>query len=80
MPRVLVTNDNKTVVTWDERVTTVDFEAEHFRRQLSERLSWALADAEAATHQSPHAQPTDHAGPRTPLTITGARRPDRRRP
>lgn len=65
MPRVLVTNDNKTVVTWDERVTTVDFEAEHFRRQLSERLSWALADAEAATHQRPYAPPTDHAGPRT---------------
>jgi hypothetical protein len=45
MPRVLITDDNGTV-EWDERVTVTDFETGHFREQLSERLSWAVADAE----------------------------------
>jgi hypothetical protein len=44
MARVLVVDDNGTV-TWNERITTEDLETEHFRRCLSDRLSWAVADA-----------------------------------
>jgi hypothetical protein len=45
MPRVLVTDDNGMPV-WTERVTAADFESEHFRGCLRERLSWAVADAQ----------------------------------
>ncbi len=31
-----------------ERVTPGDFESHHFRRQLAERLAWAVNDAESA--------------------------------
>jgi hypothetical protein len=33
-------------VFWNEGVTTRDFQGEHFRRCLTERLGWAVADAE----------------------------------
>ena len=63
MPRVLVTDDYGTV-EWDERVTVVDFETEHFRGQLSERLSWAVADAE--THRPSDTQLPDEDRPPRP--------------
>lgn len=45
MPRVLVIADHGRV-THDERVWASDFESEHFRRCLAERLSWATEDAD----------------------------------
>lgn len=51
MPRVLVIDDNDGL-TWCERVRANDFETEHFRRCLNDRLRWAVSDAEACTHAS----------------------------
>jgi hypothetical protein len=47
MARVVVT-DESGAPTWTERVIPEDFDAEHFRRCLCERLRWAVADAEPA--------------------------------
>ena len=44
MPRVLITTDEGDV-TLDERLQTHDFESEHFRRCLADRLAWATEDA-----------------------------------
>jgi hypothetical protein len=33
-------------VFWNESVKAIDFEAEHFRSCLADRLGWAVADAE----------------------------------
>jgi hypothetical protein len=47
MPRIIVTSDNSEGrVLHSERVTPSDFETEHFRTQLAERVAWAVADAE----------------------------------
>ncbi len=51
MPRVLVLNDDGEMV-WNERVNHSDFAAEHCRRRLVDRISWAVADAESAWHLS----------------------------
>jgi hypothetical protein len=45
MPRVLVVSDDGEML-WNERVNQSDFEGEHFRRCLADRLGWAVADAE----------------------------------
>ena len=45
MPRVLVLNDQGELA-WCERVQAADFETEHFRDCLNERLRWAVSDAE----------------------------------
>jgi len=47
MPRVLVISDEGEIV-WNERVNHSDFEAEHFRRCLTDRVGWAVADAESS--------------------------------
>ena len=44
MPRVLITTDEGDV-TLDERLQAHDFESEHFRRCLADRLAWATEDA-----------------------------------
>jgi hypothetical protein len=46
MPRVLVISDDGEMV-WNERVSQGDFEGEHFRRCLADRVGWAVADAES---------------------------------
>lgn len=51
MPRVLVVDDQGGL-TWCERVRADDFETEHFRRCLNDRLRWAVGDAEACAHIS----------------------------
>jgi hypothetical protein len=33
-------------VIWNEGVNAADFETEHFRRALADRLGWAVADAD----------------------------------
>ena len=47
MPRVLVISDDGEMV-WNERVNDSDFEGEHFRRCLVDRIKWAVADAESS--------------------------------
>ncbi len=54
MPRVLVTGDDGEVF-WSEGVKAADFDADHFRRCLADRLGWAVADAEGPSHE--HARP-----------------------
>jgi hypothetical protein len=47
MPRIIVTADDPgTRVMLSERVTPSDFETDHFRAQLAERVAWAVSDAE----------------------------------
>ena len=47
MPRIIVEADGREpeVVFW-ERVGEEDFDAEHFRNCLADRIRWAVADAE----------------------------------
>ena len=47
MPRIIIEADDRAreVVFW-ERVGADDFDAEHFRRCLCDRIAWAVADAE----------------------------------
>jgi hypothetical protein len=46
MPRITVSTDHEPgVVAHTEWVTPADFETEHFRRHLAERLAWAVQDA-----------------------------------
>lgn len=52
MPRIAVVDDCGRTF-WNERVTAADFETEHFRTCLADRLSWAVADAEAAGEPEP---------------------------
>jgi hypothetical protein len=47
MPRIIVTADDSAErVLHSERVTPADFETEHFRAQLAERVAWAVEDAD----------------------------------
>ena len=47
MPRIIVTADDSAGrVLHSERVTPADFETEHFRSQLAERVAWAVEDAD----------------------------------
>jgi hypothetical protein len=71
MPRIIVTADDQAGrVLHSERVTPADFETEHFRAQLAERVAWAVEDAEreppsgAATRPAPAAD--SEAGTRAP--------------
>src|SRR5947209_13212587 len=49
MPRVIVTTDEGEMI-WNEGVQANDFEGEHFRRALVDRVGWAVADAESTWH------------------------------
>jgi hypothetical protein len=51
VPRVLVTRDDGEIF-WNESVKAADFEGEHFRHCLADRLGWAVADAEGPAHTS----------------------------
>ena len=47
MPHIIVTADDSAGrVLHSERVTPADFETEHFRAQLAERVAWAVEDAD----------------------------------
>jgi hypothetical protein len=46
MAYVTVTTDEGRI-TWRERVTAADFESDHFRGCLTERIGWGVADAAA---------------------------------
>jgi thiamine monophosphate synthase len=49
MPRIIVETEGqeREVVFW-EHVGAQDFDAEHFRRCLADRIGWAVADAQEA--------------------------------
>jgi len=64
MPRVIVTTDEGEMI-WNEGVQANDFEGEHFRRALVDRVGWAVADAES----------TWHLATARPVRIDQARRP-----
>jgi hypothetical protein len=50
MPRIIVQSDSSTLplaeITLSERIIAANMQSAHYRRQLVERLAWALADAE----------------------------------
>jgi hypothetical protein len=47
MPRIIITaDDSGERVVHSERVTPADFETEHFRSQLAQRVAWAVEDAQ----------------------------------
>jgi len=49
MPRIIVTaDDSDQRVLHSERVTPSDFETDHFRAQLAERVAWAVSDDAAS--------------------------------
>jgi hypothetical protein len=48
VPRVIVRAESGEVF-WDESVRAADFDGEHFRRCLADRLAWAVADAEGGS-------------------------------
>ena len=52
MPRIIVEADDsaREVVFW-ERVGAHDFDADHFRQCLCDRIAWAVADAEEHQQQ-----------------------------
>ncbi len=52
MTRILVTREDGSVI-WNEGVNAADFETEHFRHALADRLGWAVADADAVTPAVP---------------------------
>ena len=73
MPRVFVISDDGEMV-WDERVNDSDFEGEHFRRCLVDRIKWAVADAESSWRLSTvHPVRIDRAALRLRSTATTAR-------
>ena len=54
MPRIIVTaDDSDQRVLHSERVTTADFETDHFRAQLAERVAWAVEDAASGAAAPP---------------------------
>ena len=65
MPRIIVTaDDSDGRVLHSERVSPSDFETEHFRAQLAERVAWAVEDAErepASAGEAPPAEPVGSA-------------------
>jgi hypothetical protein len=50
MPRIIVVTDQPDgPAAYTEWVSPADFETEHFRHQLAERLAWATDDAAKGT-------------------------------
>jgi len=54
VPRIVVETEGREreVVFW-ERVGADDFDAEHFRRCLADRIAWAVEDAQKAESSEP---------------------------
>ncbi|TML05884.1 MAG: hypothetical protein E6G41_08950 [Actinobacteria bacterium] len=71
MPRIIVTADDTSGrVLHSERVTPADFETDHFRAQLAERVAWAVEDADRETVSVAGAPPPPAAD-----TAAGTRAP-----
>lgn len=61
MPQIIVTADHPTdggdrPMMFTERVSVQDFESDHFRAQLVERLGWAVGDADAVNQRNEPAE------------------------
>jgi hypothetical protein len=59
MPQIIVTadwpaQDGDAPIVYRERVTVSDFESQHFKVQLAERLGWAAGDADEVARRSRH--------------------------
>jgi hypothetical protein len=57
MPQIIVTanwpaGDGEPAIMFRERVNVSDFESQHFRAQLAERLAWAVGDADEFEQRS----------------------------
>ena len=76
MPRIIVTADDQAGrVLHSERVTPADFETEHFRAQLAERVAWAVEDADrepSTAAAEPVQDPAAGNGARTPAPAHAA--------
>jgi hypothetical protein len=55
---ILVSDGDDGSMTLCERVGAADFEAEHFRRCLADRLAWAAQDAEREAEHPPRREIT----------------------
>ena len=65
MPRIIISTENDHgAVMHTEWVTPADFQTEHFRRQLAERLAWAVEDAAGELARTEQEQPAA----RTPVS------------
>jgi hypothetical protein len=56
MPQIVVTSisaGHDGAVMLRERIGVADLESAHFRKQLIERLGWAVGDADAAEQSQP---------------------------
>jgi hypothetical protein len=59
MPYIILVSDGEDgSMTLCERVGSADFEAEHFRRCLADRLAWAAQDAEREATREPQREIT----------------------
>jgi thiamine monophosphate synthase len=63
MPRIIVETEGlqREVVFW-EHVGPEDFDAEHFRRCLADRIGWAVADAREAEREERFARDAPRVG------------------
>ena len=67
MPRIIITADESGGrVLHSERVMPSDFETEHFRAQLAERVAWAVEDAASDEADSSTAKAGSEAGRAAP--------------
>jgi hypothetical protein len=74
MTRILVAREDGEIF-WNETVTAADFETEHFRRCLADRLGWAVTDAESfSLPPSVGSLPAHRLSSRA---LNGARSPER---
>jgi hypothetical protein len=72
MPRIIVTaDDSDQRVLHSERVTTSDFDTDHFRAQLAERVAWAVADDGPSAAPDPPAAAADSEAARHEPTHAG---------
>jgi hypothetical protein len=63
MPQVIVIADDPSGrVMHSERVSPSDFETDHFRAQLAERVAWAVEDADCEAASDGASQPAQAAG------------------
>jgi hypothetical protein len=75
LPRVIVTADDpEGTATHTEWVSPADFETEHFRHQLAERLAWAVSDASEAGPPHAPAPPAARSAPEPEVAALEPRR------
>jgi hypothetical protein len=79
MPQIIVTadgpaEDGQPPIMFRERVNVSDFESQHFRAQLAERLGWAVGDADELERRSAR------SAERQPMRQQEAGRPERAEP